>query len=82
MGVPVLSPDGMLVRRTKRFVLECYACHRLCRDVTKKFCPECGNSSLLKVSCSVTAEGELILYRKKDFQVNTKGFIVRKQNLM
>ena len=67
MGIPVLSTDGMIVRRAKRFILECYACHKLCRDVTKIFCPECGNNALLKVSCSISSNGELFLYRKKDF---------------
>ena len=42
----------------------------------KYFCPKCGNHTLLKVSCSINSNGEIRLYRKKDFKVNTRGFIV------
>ena len=43
------------------------------RDPSKLFCPDCGNDSLLKVSCSVVSDGTIILYRKRNFTVNNRG---------
>jgi len=57
MGIPLVSIDGMMITRAKRFVLECFACLALVKDMTKSFCPKCGNHSLLKVSCSFEADG-------------------------
>jgi len=55
----------MVIKKAKRFVLECYACYRICKIPTVKFCPTCGNNSLLKLSCSLNADGTFKFYRKK-----------------
>lgn len=73
MGIPMISFDGLVIRQAKRFILECHICKILFRDSSKLFCSSCGNNSLLKVSCSVNSDGTLILYRKKGFQVNSRG---------
>lgn len=78
MGIPLVSVDGMLITRAKRFILECFSCLSLCKEMTKSFCPKCGNHSLLKVSCSFEADGTIKLYRKKGFKLNTSGFVVIK----
>eukprot|EP00825_Cyclidium_porcatum_P016209 TRINITY_DN1931_c0_g1_i9.p3 TRINITY_DN1931_c0_g1~~TRINITY_DN1931_c0_g1_i9.p3 ORF type:complete len:229 (+),score=58.17 TRINITY_DN1931_c0_g1_i9:1726-2412(+) len=75
IGIPILSIDGLMIQKAKRFVLECYGCHKITRDYTKQFCPSCGNHSLLKVTCSINEDGSITLYRKKGFQVNQRGFI-------
>ncbi|EAS03594.1 nin one-binding Zn-ribbon-like protein (macronuclear) [Tetrahymena thermophila SB210] len=75
MGIPLVSIDGMLITRAKRFILECFGCQHLCKEMTKKFCPKCKNPTLLKVSCSFEADGSIKLYRKKGFKLNTAGFI-------
>jgi len=67
MGIPIISQEGLLVKHAKRFILECHICKVLVRDSTKLFCPTCGNSTLLKVSCSINSDGSLILYRKRNF---------------
>lgn len=76
MGIPLVSLDGMMITRAKRFILECFSCLKLEKDMTKLFCSKCGNYSLLKVSCSVQSNGEIKLYRKKGFKIDTTGFIV------
>ena len=48
--------------------------------MTKKFCPSCGNPSLLRVSVSLTpsangAPPELKVHLKKNFQYRTRGTI-------
>ncbi|CAD8115446.1 unnamed protein product [Paramecium sonneborni] len=73
MGVPVLSTEGYMIKSARRFILECHICKTLVRDSTKLFCTNCGNNSLLKVSCSLESDGTIILYRKKNFKVNLRG---------
>jgi len=65
IGIPLLSVDGMIIKKAKRFILECFACKFISKDPTKEFCPSCGNHSLLKVSCSINMDGTFELYRKK-----------------
>lgn len=72
----MLATDGMVIKKAKRFVLECYACYRKCKNVKAKFCPNCGNNSLLKLSCSLNADGTFKFYRKKGHKVRTTGNIV------
>jgi len=67
IGIPLLSVDDMIIQRAKRFVLECFICKSICKDPTKEFCPECGNHSMLKVTCSINADGSFHLFRKKGF---------------
>src|ERR1700754_2103813 len=48
--------------------------------MSKKFCPSCGNASLLRTSVSVTAPGDgsepkLKVHLKKNFQYRTRGTI-------
>jgi RNA-binding protein NOB1 len=76
MGINLLSFDGMVIMRAKRFVLECYACKRICKNPTKKFCPTCGNATMTKLSCSINSDGTIQFYRKKNFKINTRGAIV------
>ena len=54
--------------------------HRICKDPSKKFCPSCGNSTLLRTSVSIcspsaSADGEskLQVHLKKNFQWRTRG---------
>ncbi|KJE91960.1 ribosome biogenesis protein Nob1 [Capsaspora owczarzaki ATCC 30864] len=57
MGLKVISLDGMLIRRTKQFVLKCHACFRTTDNMMKEFCPSCGNPTLRKISISVNDQG-------------------------
>ncbi len=73
MGIPLLSVDGMLIKRVKSYILECYTCLKICRDNTKQFCPICGNSSLVRVTCSFNLDGSFVLYRRKGYRPNLRG---------
>lgn len=73
MSVPVISTEGYMIKSARRFILECHICKTLVRDATRLFCTNCGNNSLLKVSCSLESDGTIILYRKKNFKVNLRG---------
>ena len=73
IGIPLKSHDGMIIKRVKSYVLECYSCWNITRDTSKVFCPCCGNHTLLKVTCSFNADGSMVLYRKKNYQVRKRG---------
>ncbi|THH12401.1 hypothetical protein EW145_g64 [Phellinidium pouzarii] len=54
MGLSLVGVEGKRIEKVKTWVLRCHACYKLCKDATKKFCPFCGNPTLLRTS--VTAK--------------------------
>ena len=74
MGLTLLSSDGTRIDRLKHWILRCYACAQLVHDLQKRFCPACGNPSLLRTSVSVNAHtGELKVHLKPNFQYRLRG---------
>lgn len=53
--------------------------HRICKDNSKKFCPSCGNPTLLRASVTVSAPGAaanapvMQVHLKPNFQYKTRG---------
>lgn len=47
--------------------------YRTCKDPSKKFCPSCGNPTLLRTSTTTTANGKTHLHLKKNYQYNLRG---------
>jgi len=75
IGLPLLSTEGYIIKQTRRFVLECYCCHKICKDPTKQFCPACGNPTLRKLSVRVNDDGLITFYRNPRKKVSTRGKI-------
>ncbi|CAM9780911.1 unnamed protein product [Scytosiphon promiscuus] len=74
VGLPLLSLDGMAVRRVKQWILRCAACFKTTTEMGRLFCPVCGNASLDRVSCSVNARtGVTHLHLRKNHKVNLRG---------
>jgi RNA-binding protein NOB1 len=73
INLNLLSPAMTRVKHLKTFVLRCHACFQVTKDLTKQFCPRCGQPSLTRVSCSTNANGEFKLHLKKNFQWNSRG---------
>ncbi|KND04395.1 rRNA-binding endoribonuclease [Spizellomyces punctatus DAOM BR117] len=73
MGLRLLSVDGVTITRVKNFVLRCHACYKVTKDMEKKFCPSCGNSTLIRTTVGVDSDGKVTYYLKKNFQYNTRG---------
>lgn len=54
---------------------------RICKDAAKKFCPSCGNPTLLRVAATIAAPGAsphapaLQVHLKRNFQHRTRGTI-------
>ncbi|KAJ6628923.1 hypothetical protein B0H10DRAFT_2428747 [Mycena sp. CBHHK59/15] len=48
MGLNLVGVEGRRIQKVKSWVLRCHACFKICKDNTKKFCPSCGNATLLR----------------------------------
>ena len=77
MGLYLVSTDGMRIERVKSWVLRCHACFKLCKDPERKFCPTCGNPTLIRTSVSSAAPGSgeagLQVHLKPNFQYHNRG---------
>ncbi len=73
MNLNLISPSLTRVKHLKTFVLRCHACFQTTKDMSKQFCPRCGQASLTRVSCSTNANGEFELHLKKNMQWNHRG---------
>jgi len=73
INLNLLSPTLTRVKHLKTFVLRCHACFQVTKDMSKQFCPKCGQPTLTRVSCSTNSNGEFKLHLKKNMQWNTRG---------
>ncbi|KAL5021881.1 hypothetical protein ScPMuIL_001036 [Solemya velum] len=73
MGLNVISIDGMLIKKAKSYILRCFACMKITTDVTKVFCPHCGNKTLQRVSMTVNEDGSIVYFLSRRKPISTKG---------
>ncbi|GFT30202.1 RNA-binding protein NOB1 [Nephila pilipes] len=73
MGLNVVSVAGRLVRQARVFILRCYSCYKTTNDITKVFCPNCGNKTLKKVSVTVNEDGTKDIYINFKRRLPTRG---------
>lgn len=73
INLNLLSPTMQRVKHLKTYILRCHACFCTTKEMSKQFCPRCGNPTLTRVACSTTANGEFKLHLKKNMQWNTRG---------
>uniref|UniRef100_A0A8B9NR34 RNA-binding protein NOB1 n=1 Tax=Apteryx owenii TaxID=8824 RepID=A0A8B9NR34_APTOW len=74
MGLHVLAVNGMLIRQARSHILRCHGCFKTTSDMTKVFCPHCGNKTLKKVAVSVSDDGSLHLHFSRNPKVlNPRG---------
>ncbi|NXQ57065.1 NOB1 protein, partial [Anthoscopus minutus] len=74
MGLHVLAMNGMLIRQARSYILRCHGCFRTTSDMTKVFCPHCGNKTLKKVAVSVSDDGSLHMHFSRNPKVlNPRG---------
>ncbi|KAF8499989.1 Nin one binding Zn-ribbon like-domain-containing protein [Gautieria morchelliformis] len=80
MGLNLIGVEGKRISRVKTWVLRCHACFKICKDPTKRFCPTCGNPTLLRTSVTISspsastnAEPKLQVHLKRNFQWRTRG---------
>ncbi|KAF9268210.1 hypothetical protein L218DRAFT_918632 [Marasmius fiardii PR-910] len=79
MGLNLVGTEGKRIQRVKTWVLRCHACFKICKDSSKKFCPSCGNPSLLRASVTLStpnAESDapaMQIHLKPNFQYKIRG---------
>ncbi|KAJ7572507.1 Nin one binding Zn-ribbon like-domain-containing protein [Mycena floridula] len=79
MGLNLVSSDGRKIDKVKNWVLRCHACFKICKDASKKFCPSCGNPTLLRTSVTIAGPGAsantpaLQVHLKTNFQYKIRG---------
>ncbi|KAG8739231.1 Nin1 binding protein [Ceratobasidium sp. 414] len=79
MGLNLVGAEGRRISTVKSWVLRCHACFKICKDNTKKFCPSCGNATLLRTSVTTSAPGvdgsepAVQVHLKKNFQYKNRG---------
>ncbi|KAF9187060.1 Nin1 binding protein [Haplosporangium sp. Z 767] len=73
MGLNLLSIDGLRISKVKNWVLRCHACTKVTSDMEKKFCPSCGNATLMRTSTSTDQNGNVKYYLKKNMVYNLRG---------
>ncbi|ESO82889.1 hypothetical protein LOTGIDRAFT_211535 [Lottia gigantea] len=73
MGLNVVSVDGMLIKKAKNYVLRCFACMKITKNLNKQFCPLCGNKTLKRLSMTVEEDGSVKYYFSTKKLNCTKG---------
>ncbi|RDB19919.1 20S-pre-rRNA D-site endonuclease nob1 [Hypsizygus marmoreus] len=79
MGLNLVGVEGKRIEKVKSWVLRCHACFKICKDNSKKFCPSCGNPTLLRASVTVSAPGAaanapvMQVHLKPNFQYKIRG---------
>ncbi|KAF8076640.1 Nin one binding Zn-ribbon like-domain-containing protein [Lyophyllum atratum] len=79
MGLNLVGVEGKRIEKVKSWVLRCHACFKICKDNSKKFCPSCGNPTLLRASVTVSAPGAsadapvMQVHLKPKFQYRIRG---------
>ncbi|XP_066493332.1 RNA-binding protein NOB1 isoform X2 [Tiliqua scincoides] len=74
MGLHVLAVNGMLIRHTRSYLLRCHGCFKTTSEMTRLFCPHCGNKTLKKVAVTVGDDGSFHLHFSHNPKVlNSRG---------
>ncbi|WVW81333.1 hypothetical protein I302_103324 [Kwoniella bestiolae CBS 10118] len=74
LGLGLVGEGGKRISSVKSFVLRCHACFKICKDSSKKFCPSCGNATLLRTTVSIDSRtGKQSIHLKKNFQYHLRG---------
>nr|CAG4646340.1 EOG090X07WR [Macrothrix elegans] len=73
MGLHVVSLEGKLIHEARTFILRCYACFRTTTNITKVFCPKCGNQTLKRVAVSLNEDGTLQIHISSRKKITPKG---------
>lgn len=68
MGLHVLSVQGMLIRQARSYIQKCFGCYKETHDMTRMFCPSCGNKTLKKVAVTIAEDGTMQYHYPKNYR--------------
>jgi len=69
MGMKLVSFDGLAIKTVRQYILRCFSCNKFCNQADKKFCPACGNSTMVKVAMTVNIDGSVSYYQTQKVRV-------------
>jgi len=73
MGLNIIGTNGMLITETKTWILRCYFCYKTTPDMSRKFCPKCGNPTLKRVAVTLNEDGSQQIHISTRKPISTKG---------
>lgn len=73
MGMRVIGVDGLLIKSLRSYVFRCFACFKVTHNMSKKFCPSCGNSTLKRVCMTVDKKGQPKYHISTKRAINIRG---------
>lgn len=74
MNLNLLSPTSLQrVKQLKSYILRCHGCFFTTREMSKQFCPRCGQATLNRVGCSTSSRGVFKIHLRKNMQWNNRG---------
>ncbi|KYK60842.1 hypothetical protein DCS_01980 [Drechmeria coniospora] len=73
MNLNLITPSFARITQLKNWVLRCHGCFNVTKDMSKQFCPSCGQPTLNRVSCSTDQHGNFKIHLKRNFQWNNRG---------
>lgn len=73
MNLNLVTPSFTRITQLKTWVMRCHGCFKITRDMEKQFCPNCGQPTLTRVSCSTDEQGNFKVHLKRNFQWNNRG---------
>lgn len=75
IGLTVIALDGRVIKEVRTYVRRCYACFTLTSNMTRLFCPKCGNKSLKRVAVYLDENGKQCVYINAKRPLNLRGKI-------
>ncbi|EPQ28385.1 uncharacterized protein PFL1_04212 [Pseudozyma flocculosa PF-1] len=81
IGLALVGINGQQISQVKSYVLRCHACMKVCKDMEKKWCPSCGNATLMRVTASVDTRDAgkggdgLKVHLKPNFEYRKRGTV-------
>jgi RNA-binding protein NOB1 len=73
LQLSLISPSMQRINTLRTYVMRCHACFLVTKEMTKQFCPRCGQATLNRVSCTTNAKGEFKIHLAKNHQWNNRG---------
>ncbi|XP_050428781.1 RNA-binding protein NOB1 [Adelges cooleyi] len=73
IGLAIVSFDGRIIKEVRTYIRRCYGCFTLTSNMTRMFCPKCGNKSLKRVAVYIDENGKQCIYINGKRPINIKG---------
>lgn len=73
IGLSIIALDGRVIKEVRTYIRRCYGCFTMTSNMTRLFCPKCGNKSLKRVAVYLDKDGKQCVYINAKRPLNLKG---------